>query len=100
MMRYCPDEKMECHLTACGDGRCARATMQAEAEADFSDFDSSECVLAPLKEIQPAPSREEVWLRAWCATMIYPGNVMGGSLNMADMCLAEFDKRFGQAKEE
>lgn len=43
-----------------------------------------------------SPSREEVWLRAWCAAQqAYPISPQEGLLKRADHCLAEFDKRFG-----
>lgn len=44
--------------------------------------------------------REEVWLRAWCSMMVAPPEIKDKCVDMADLCLAEFDKRFPKTATE
>jgi hypothetical protein len=53
-------------------------------------------VTYPVRDVKPPSiiSDEEVWLRAWCATIIDEQVLVKGASEAADACLEEFKKRF------
>lgn len=45
-----------------------------------------------------SPTREEVWLRAWCARISAAARGPTSATQAADACLAAFDERFAPAR--